>query len=281
MITPEQAHDLAARAYVPEHLPPYVTSISKSEPFLLNDFLVYFRGGTLIFIGYPLSGKIEEDRIADALLQAKQQFKPSLISITTPLMPKAQSKTEAAEAVPDWYYRLDLLNVTIDKKLRNLLKRARRDLHVERGTVLRREHQHLIKEFIRTKKLEPATRSIFQHLADYIRTGTALLYEARTLQKELTAFTIADLSAEKYSFYLFNFCSRRRYVPGAADLLLQTLLDDSRDRGKRYLNLGLGINPGVEFFKTKWGAERFLPHHSLLEHAGEEDVVESLLDSLF
>ena len=34
--------------------------------------------------------------------------------------------------------------------------------------------------------------------------------------------------------------------------------------GKRYLNLGLGINPGIRRFKEKWGAAAFLPYESAL-----------------
>ena len=42
--------------------------------------------------------------------------------------------------------------------------------------------------------------------------------------------------------------------------LLNALLDEAAGRGHMLLNLGLGINPGVAFFKRKWNARPWLPY---------------------
>ena len=47
--------------------------------------------------------------------------------------------------------------------------------------------------------------------------------------------------------------------PGTADALLAALAAEAETRGHGLLNLGLGIHPGVAFFKKKWGASLFLP----------------------
>lgn len=49
-------------------------------------------------------------------------------------------------------------------------------------------------------------------------------------------------------------------MPAAPDLLLARLITLAQGAGKRYLNLGLDINPGVRGFKEKWGAVPFLAH---------------------
>lgn len=50
------------------------------------------------------------------------------------------------------------------------------------------------------------------------------------------------------------------YVPGVSDLPFHELVKVSDKAGKRYVNMGLGINEGVRRFKLKWGAEKFLPY---------------------
>src|SRR4030042_726720 len=54
MITAAQQHYIEDHAYVPEHIPQYVTAISKMEPFLFGDFVAYAEKDRFIFVGYPL-----------------------------------------------------------------------------------------------------------------------------------------------------------------------------------------------------------------------------------
>jgi len=53
---------------------------------------------------------------------------------------------------------------------------------------------------------------------------------------------------------MFNFTSDALYVPGVSDLLLFEVIKQSKIEGRKYMNLGLGINPGVTFFKRNGGA---------------------------
>ena len=50
--------------------------------------------------------------------------------------------------------------------------------------------------------------------------------------------------------------------------------------GKKYINLGLGINPGVTFFKTKWGGVPFLPHISYIHEPTRTEIWADIFDSL-
>ena len=96
MITTVQQSYIEEYAYLPEHIVPYVTSISQAEPFLLEDFLLYARKDHLIFVGYPLKEPSEEKRMKKVLDQAVRRFKPKEIALTAPSI----SSSIAGKACP-------------------------------------------------------------------------------------------------------------------------------------------------------------------------------------
>ena len=69
-------------------------------------------------------------------------------------------------------------------------------------------------------------------------------------------------------------------MPGASDLLLTHVIKQAKREGKQHLNLGLGINPGVTFFKTKWGGVPFLSHISCLYERSKANTWEDIFDNL-
>ena len=84
-----------------------------------------------------------------------------------------------------------------------------------------------------------------------------------TRMRELVAFDVAEFGAKYYAIYMFNFSSKDRYIPGASDLLLSGVINQAITEQKKYINLGLGISPGVTFFKKKWGGTPFPSLHFL------------------
>jgi hypothetical protein len=278
MITPAQLACLEERAYVPEHLPAYVTAISGMEPFLFDDYLVYVGEERLTLVGYPLSEEFDEDRMIQVLDQATARFEPRVVSLTAPIIPA--SLTDCVESPSDYYYRLDITTLSLSQKLRNMLKRAGRDVSVNQCQVFGGEHQRLVREFLNSHRLDAATRFIFNRIPEYVGAKTAWVFEARNARGKLLAFDVAEFSARHYAFYMFNFRSGKRYVPGASDLLLSYVIERARLEGKRYINLGLGINQGVTFFKTKWGGAAFLPHTACVQERRRAGVWENILDSL-
>ncbi len=278
MITPEQQAYIEARAYVPDHLPAYVTAISSVEPFLVDDFVVYVGQDHLIFVGYPLSEKPDETQMAKALDEATTRFDPRLISITAPHLPPSLAGCEPAPA--DSYYRLELSSLSVPQKVRNMVNRADREVTVQKTKGFGQEHQKLIDQFLQAHQLDPATQFIFKRIPEYVKIGTARLLEARNNSQELVAFDVAEFGAQDYAFYMFNFCSRRRYVPGVSDLLLSKIIEEADAAAKRYINLGLGINEGVTFFKTKWGGRPFLAHLACNQERTRASMWQTLFDSL-
>jgi len=279
MMTPSQRNYVDEHAYLPEHVVPYVTAVSGAEPFLLDDFLVYFGNRRLIFVGYPLKDIRDEKTMKKTLDQATKRFKPDEVALTAPSLPPPFAGRETQPK--DDYYRLDLSAIPLSQKLRNMIKRATRDLSVRTVTTFTTEHAQIVDEFLQAHPVDEAIRLIFQALPTYLSSAsTAILFEARNGEGELVAFDIFEFRPRDYGLYMFNFSSRTRYVPGVSDLLLFEAVKHSLERRKTYINLGLGINPGVAFFKRKWGGVPFLPHLFYLYKRPERVRLETLLQKL-
>ena len=257
MINDTERAYIIENAYVPEHLPNYVCSISQTEPFLIHNFVIYASTTRLVFIGYPLLGDWDESKMLTVLDEVKARFNPVITSIIAPALPEALDGYSPSP--PDAYFRLGLDQLIIPKNTRNMLKRARRDVTISPGD-FSKEHKKIIKNFVRRVQIDKGTASIFQQLDTYTKCDTTAVYDARDTQGKLVAFDIAEFGARDYAFYMFNFRSHKHHVPGVSDLLLAHIIERAQTEGKVYLNLGLGINAGVTFFKKKIGAEPFLKY---------------------
>jgi hypothetical protein len=279
MITGAQQDYIEDHAYVPEHIPHYVIAISQTEPFLFGDYLAYARKDRLIFVGYSLRELFDEKRMRNALEKAIKRFKPESVSLIAPSIPS--SLNDCIHPPSDHYYRLDLPVLSISQKLRNMLSRAGRELSVKKSRDFGKEHQKLIEAFLKTHPVDEATRFIFERIGDYLSSSTtAWAFDARNNKGELVAFDVAEFKPRSYSFYMFNFSSDTRYVPGVSDLLLSEVIQQAKTEGKKYINLGLGINSGVTFFKEKWGGSAFLPYAFCLFRPSKKESLETLLQKL-
>jgi hypothetical protein len=145
----------------------------------------------------------------------------------------------------------------------------------------REDHRQLVKEFLNSHPVDEAMQSIFRQVPQYVSSvPTAWIFEARNEVEELVAFDIAEFGATYYAMYMFNFISTESHTPGASDLLLSEILNHARTEQKRYINLGLGINPGVTFFKTKWGGVPFFPYRFCLYSPAPRKGFEEIADLL-
>ena len=279
MISAAQRITIKEHAYVPEHIPQYVTAISRTEPFLFQDFLCYAKEDHLIFIGYPLKEEFKEEKIMEAFHEAVSRLKPEEISLTAPAIPA--SLKGGASPSSDFYYRLDLKESFIPQKTRNMISRAEKELVAERGQTVGEDHRKLIDEFLNLHPVDETTRFIFKKIPQYVSSSkTAWVFNVRNRDGDLVAFDVAEFGARDYAMYMFNFRSADRYVPGASDLLLFEQIQQTKRENKRYINLGLGINPGVVFFKKKWGGVPFLPHNFCWYRIPRREILETLLQKL-
>jgi hypothetical protein len=279
MLTPVEEEYIRSYAYLPEHLIGYVTAISGGEPFLIKDYLIYLREGYLTFVGYPLSEPFEEKKMKEILDSEIEISKPGYTALIAPSI--SISRNLCLKKDSDHYYRLDLSSFHPDQKLRNMITRSSRELYIEKNKVLHDEHIQLISEFLNFHKVDEGTRYIFEKLPEYVpAVTTAWAFSARKKDKKLVAFDIVDFGSRDYAFYMFNFMSLKYRIPGASDLLLNEITKDAKDEGKTFINLGLGINEGVRFFKEKWGGKPFIKYEYCLYKRKGTDILISLFKNL-
>lgn len=201
------------------------------------------------------------------------------ITVLAPLRPTAAPVDSVS--VHDVYWAVPLPPAPPRQKLRNMLHRARRDVRVDMAPRWTVQHDAMVLQYCRSRQLETGTRHIFQHLGDYVRraAGAAETAPVEIKGKDaplsladvqvfsayaraddtLLACAIADYSSLHTAFYMFAF-RHPQAPPGTSDLLLEALCAEGLARGHCRVNLGLGINAGISFFKQKWQAQAFLPY---------------------
>ena len=252
---------ISAGAVVPEQLVHYVTAVSGRKAVAAGEYAAYLHDGHAVLAAYPLDVPLHDgtsDPGAVPLASALNALGPACRTVTVlaPFVP-----VEAPENTPvnmDRYWQIPLPAAPPGQKLRNMLRRADREVTVAREA-WGDEHAALVRRYLDSRPLPPGTRSVFGALAAYVEPGTegVLLLAARR-RGSLAAFLIGDCTGLHTAFYMFAF--RQPYAPpGTADLLLHGLVREAEERGHSRVNLGLGIHDGIAFFKKKWGAVPFLP----------------------
>ncbi len=187
-----------------------------------------------------------------------------LARITVLAAARPHAAPPGAPSVEDVFWSLPLPLPPGGQKLRNMLRRAARDIVTEQGGAdsWTAEHAALVEDFCcaRADVLEASSVHIFRHLDAYLAAAPqARLFSARRAGGVLAGCAIGDYSSFSTAFYMFAF-RRPDAPPGTADALLAALAAEGAERGHSLLNLGLGIHPGVAFFKKKWGASAFLSY---------------------
>lgn len=185
------------------------------------------------------------------------------ITVLAPVRP-SRAPADAQHGTPDAYWDLPLPLLRPDgslpwAKLRNMERRALREVEVVREA-WKPDHAALVQDFLRRKPFEPGTVHIFSRLEAYVTSHPDVqLWAARHRRDDsLQAFAVGDYASLSTAFYMFAF-RRRDAVPGCADALLAGLVSEAEARGHGRFCLGLGIDPGVRFFKRKWHARPLLP----------------------
>jgi hypothetical protein len=259
MLSNEERQKIHRHAYIPEHLPDYVETVSNSRAHFIDNYLCFHRRSHLIFNGYPLVEKAGD--VSRAYDAACSQFKPSTVAVLAPEIWLAEETYE--HQATDEYFKLTLPLKSIDSEVAYMVRRAEKEVSLHHG-VFKREHKRMIKEFIKSRELSKAQTYIYKQIPAFLkRCESCKIIETRK-GSHLTAFSILDLGSQDYAFYLFNFRSNKFNVPGASDWLFKEMAAIASSEGKRAINLGLGINPGIRRFKEKWGGKRFMSYHSIL-----------------
>jgi len=258
MISPIDEEYILTRAYVPEHIVSLMVSLSKGEPFFVEDHLIFAKDNWLILVGYPLDGMFSQERCEKIVKQVLERFRPESLRFIGPEIPLFLTDS-CSERQTDRYYRFDIEQARVKNSLRRVAEKASQELDVERANAFSKEHEILISELLKREKLRPRVRELYHLMPDYFsRSSSACVLNAWNKERRLSAFYILELGARNFTTYLIGTHSKKNYVPHASDLLFLKMIELTREQGKSEINLGLGVNEGIRRFKEKWGGVPFL-----------------------
>lgn len=254
---------VTAGALVPDQLLPYVRSVSGLETKMAGAGILHHAAGHGVLVFYPAAPPAQAD-LDNAVEEALRLPGLEHLATIAPMRP-TQAPPEASMR-SDWYWGVKLPAPDPGAKTANMLRRGARELAVTSASgrdAWSGEHAGLVQAFCQRRlgRLDEGSVYLFQQLGNYLAGAReARLYSARLRRtNQLMGMALADFSAFNTAFYMFAFRAPDA-PPGAADLLLAALLEDARRKGHALVNLGLGIDAGIEFFKRKWGAQKLLPY---------------------
>ena len=279
MITVEDEEYILTRAYVPEHIVSLMAGISKGESFLKEDHLCFAKDNWLILVGYPLDENFSQERCERILKQVIETFQPEYLWFIGPEIPVSLLNS-CTERETDQYYTLDFEQTKLKSSLQRVADKVSKELIVERGHSISKEHEALIAELLKREKLPPRVRELYRAMPDYVdHSRSACVLNARDENGKLCAFYVIELGAKNFSTYILGTHSKKRYVPHASDLLFLEMIKLTREHGKHMINLGLGVNEGIRRFKEKWGGMPYLNYEFCESFYGTTRTV-SLTESL-
>jgi hypothetical protein len=259
LIGPDRLDWVTAGAAVPEQVVAYVCAVTGSRPMMLGACVGYESEGTLVLVGYPLHDSRDGKAMTAAVQEALRI--PGLRRITVIGPTRPRQAPEAVEIIKDSYYALPVPAPPPGQKLKNLLRRARRELVLDCGRRLDDDHLALVQRYLDERPLATGTRHIFRQIATYIEASPgSWVVSARRADGRLAAFAVGEFASLATAFFMFCFRDADVAPPGSADLVLSGLLNEALQRGHTCMNLGLGVSAGIRFFKRKWLAEPFLPY---------------------
>lgn len=177
---PSRWASFAAEAAVPEQLVPYVRAVSDLEPLECGGFLAWRSGPALVLVGHDAGlkqGGAEQERSRPeaARLDAAVGEASSLpgiesLTVLAPFRPDAAPEW-AVSTKPDAYWGIplptDAADMAYGQKLRNQLRRARRDILIAREG-WKPDHAELVEQYIRSRPFAPGTRHLFRHIGPYV-----------------------------------------------------------------------------------------------------------------
>ena len=253
MITAEEEEYILTKAYIPEHVVGLMTRVSGGEPYLVESYFCLRKNDWLILVGYPLQRDFVIHEFEPIFDKVVKKFRPSHVSLIAPEFPQSLAAS-CQERESDHYYTLDIQNTEIKRGLWRVVDRAMEHLTVERSTNMGEAHHELTVEFIERAKPPSRITELLFKMPGYVgRVSNAVVLNAWDKSKNLAAFYVVDLAAKDFSTYVIGCHSKKTYVPYASDLLFFEMIKMSRECGKHYIHLGLGVNKGIRQFKTKWG----------------------------
>jgi len=270
---------ILSRAYVPEHIVSLMALLSKGEPFLIEDHVIFARDNWLILVGYPLDGIFSQERCEKIAQQTVETFRPEYLWFIGSEIPPSLADA-CKERLTDQYFRFEIGQTKVKSSLQRMVEKTSKEVRVERGTFISKEHEKLITEFLKREELPSRIRELYRAMPDYVaHSSSVCVLNALNQKGKLSAFYIVDFGAKNFSTYLIGTHSKKYYIPHASDLLFSEMINLTAHHGRNTINLGLGVNEGIRRFKEKWGGVPYLNYEFCECYYGYTRTV-SLIKSL-
>lgn len=279
-------HHISAQALVPEQILPYVAAVGGSKALLFADCVGHVYEDNVVLVAYPLESKdyfcdastqsvnptahsAVQDAVDAAVSAVYQNKQYTSITVLAPVRPSAAPAD--CTSTHDMFWSIPLPPPPPQQKLRNMLRRAHRDITIHTSKEWTAAHAGLAHLYCQSRPLPAGTRHIFQHLGDYVRNSPeATVFSAFSrADNSLVACALGEFSSLSTALYMFAF-RQPTAPPGTSDTLLEALCAAGHSQGHSHLNLGLGINTGISFFKHKWQAQPFMPYVETNWQLGEK-----------
>ncbi len=163
MIGPDLLARVTAEAVTPEQLLPYLRAVSEAEPRLIGNCAGFASEGKVVLIGYPLHDPLDTEAMADAVSEALRIQGLCHLTVIGPARPpQAPAESRITE---DCYYSLPVPPPAPSQKLRNLIRRANRELTIERGQQCDEDHLALVQHYLDERHLGNGNATYFSAAA--------------------------------------------------------------------------------------------------------------------
>lgn len=247
-----QLQYILANAKVPEHSVPLMTVMSGADPLLCDDYLFFAKDDWLIAVGWPLASKYSDENFISALNKVQDMTGAARIYYAGAKLP-AKFKKYITET--DRFYVLST-RAAIPRQLRNPVLKAASRLIITENAAFTAAHRKLWAEFLglQQSKMPARVKELYANTPEAMQSGKFRLLDAKLPNGDLAASLLLDYSCNNFCAYIIGAHSRKNYVAHATDALFAQMLVNAKEAGKRYIHLGLGVNPGILRFKRKWGA---------------------------
>jgi hypothetical protein len=260
MLSEAEEREILDQAYIPEHIVSLMKCLSGGEPFLIDEFLCFYKQDWLMVIGYPLRSAFQSQSLEKAIVKGLEEFKPVYAWFMAPEAPPLFSRL-CSRRERDEYYELDLRRYLPNKKLASVAAKASLELNVTRDQAMGDEHRRLIEEFTEKATLSPQVRQLYLEMPKVVaQCKTTTVLSAWSREGHLAAFYVVESAALRFAAYLVGCFSRKTYASHASDLLFHEMITIAQEQGKASINLGLGVNEGIRRFKKKWGGTPASPY---------------------
>lgn len=269
--------EIMALARVPEHSASLMRVAARGEAFLVGDYLFVSEGSWLAAVGYPLRGGYSPRAFEAALRTALRHSGARRCDAVAPrlparLLPRMQEN--------DRYFVVPA-DAPVPPALRGPLRKAGERLRLEEGREFTPAHRRLWGEFLGRVSLPPRVRALYGRIEAMLAAEDtdACLLNAWDGER-LAACLVVDAAPERFDTYLLGAHSREYYAPHASDALFAFMLKLARQRGKRFVHLGLGVNEGIARFKRKWGGRPALRYQRASWEERDDDAARVILRHL-